>query len=69
MKLSKAQIDALKMVERRDWPAGEPRVSWFHKSTLAVLLRHDLVEERFPGILHLTNAGRQALATSKGGET
>lgn len=63
MKLSKAQIGALKMVERRNWPAGEPRASWFHKSTLAVLLRHDLVEERFPGILHLTDAGRQTLAT------
>ena len=68
MKLSKAQIDALKMVERRDWPAGEPRVSWFRRSTLAVLLRHKLVEERFPGILHLSDAGHQALA-SKGGGT
>lgn len=61
MNLTEAQIKALKMVERRNWPAGEPRVSWFHKSTLAVLLRHELVDERFPGILHLSSAGRKAL--------
>ena len=65
MKLTKAQIDALKMIERRDWPAGEPRVSWFRKATLTALLRHALVEERFPSILHLTPAARRALEEQK----
>lgn len=59
--LTVAQRRALKMVERRDWPAGEPRVSWFHKPTYAVLKRLGLVEERLPDVVHLTPAGRLAL--------
>ncbi|PWL18874.1 hypothetical protein DKP76_07380 [Falsochrobactrum shanghaiense] len=65
MKLTVAQILALQKVERRDWPAGEPRRSWINKATLSVLERLGLVEEHFPDILHLTDAGRQDL---KGGE-
>lgn len=66
MKLTEAQRHALKMIEKRDWPAGEPRRSWFNKSTFAVIQRFGLVEERFPGIVHLSPAGRAAL--SDGGE-
>lgn len=66
MKLTKAQIAALKMVEKRDWPAGEPRRSWFNKATLAVIERLFLVEERFPGNIYLTDAGRAALERSEG---
>lgn len=61
MKLSKAQHSALRMIEKRDWPAGEPRRSWFHGKTLAVLMRLALVEERFHDALYLTPAGRAAL--------
>lgn len=60
-KLSKAQRDALKMVLMRNWPGGEPRVSWFRVTTYAALVRLGLVEERFPDIVHLTEAGRAAL--------
>jgi len=60
-KLSRAQFHALEMVRKRDWPAGEPRRGWFAKPTLNVLFRLNLVEERFPDILHLTEAGRAAL--------
>lgn len=66
VKLTKAQIAALRMVEKRDWPAGEPRRSWFNKATLAAIERLDLVEERFPGIIYLTDAGRAALERSEG---
>ncbi len=66
VKLTKAQISTLKMIDKRDYPAGEPRRSWFTKSTLAVLERHKLVEERFPGILHLSTAGRSALNEEAG---
>lgn len=61
MKLTDAQRQALTMISKRDWPGGEPHVSWFNTATLRVLLHHELAEERFPGILHLTLAGRAAL--------
>lgn len=62
MKLTEAQKRELKRIERRDWPAGEPRRGWVHKSALAFLERHKLVEGRFPDILHLTDKGRAALS-------
>lgn len=68
MKLTKAQIEALKMAKRRNWPAGEPQVSWFNKATYAKLFKLGLVEERFPGTVHLTPAGRFALAQATGGK-
>lgn len=67
--LTKAQVRALKMIERRDWPAGEPSIEWVSKSTAAVLVRRGLVSTR-PGpirwgrqehIADLTPAGRAAL--------
>lgn len=65
-KLTKAQVSALKMIRKRDWPAGEPRPYWVHKGTWAVLQRQGLAEERFPGTAHLTDAGRRALAEHEG---
>lgn len=65
MKLSKAQRRALRMIQKRDWPAGEPRRDWFNVKTLAVLMRGGLVEERFPCVLYLTPAGRAALEGSE----
>lgn len=64
-KLTRPQIDALRMIEKRDWPAGEPQISWFRMTTYAALVRGGLVEERFPNIVHLSPAGRAALALSK----
>lgn len=73
-KLTKAQREALAIVAKRDWPAGEPRLRWMNKATAAVLLRRGLIAER-PGteesawgascIVDLTDAGRAAL--TKGG--
>lgn len=65
-KLTDAQVSALKMVQKRDWPAGEPKIRWFHKATWGVLHKRRLVEERFPGTAHLTDAGRRALAEHEG---
>lgn len=65
-KLTKAQVAALNMIRKRDWPAGEPKIRWFHKGTWAALYRQRLVEERFPGSAHLTDAGRRALAENEG---
>lgn len=65
MRLTEAQFRALAIVKRRDWPAGAPRRSWINKTTLSVLERHGLVEERFPGVLHLTPAGRAALTEGR----
>lgn len=71
--LTKAQVSALKTVERRDWPAGEPRIGWLPVATARVLRRLGLIEER-PGtaatdifwkkspIVDLTDAGREALS-------
>lgn len=67
-----AQIDAMRKVEKRDWPAGEPRVGWINKATASVLLREGLIVER-PGtadrwcgnILDLTPAGRATLAQAQ----
>lgn len=78
-KLTEPQIRALRMVERRDWPAGEPRIGWISHSTRAVLLRRGLIQTR-PGttntraaftpyateIVDLTDAGRQALTGEPG---
>lgn len=63
-KLTKAQVKALRMIEKRDWPAGEPKRDWFHVGTYAALYRAGLIEERFPQIVHLTPAGRAALEQS-----
>lgn len=65
-KLTPSQVAALKMIERRNWPAGEPRVRWFHKTTYAVLVRGGYVEERFPDVVHLTERGRAALKEAEG---
>lgn len=67
VRLTKAQRAMLKFVSKRDYPAGEPRVSWLHTTTYAVLKRKGLVEERFPDIVYLTALGRQALAESNNG--
>ena len=71
-KLTKAQITALKMFEKRDWPAGQPRLNWTHRPTQKVLLRLGLIVERpntadprrfhSGNIVDLTDAGRAALA-------
>lgn len=61
VKLTETQKRALALIAKRDWPAGEPRRTWINKPTLAVLERLSLVEERFPDVLYLTNAGRAAL--------
>ena len=37
-------------------------MSWFHAGTYAALTRMGLIEERFPGIVHLTPAGTAALS-------
>lgn len=65
-----AQREALRMVEKRDWPAGEPRVTWINKATARVLLREGLIAERPDtadrwrgNIIDLTPAGRAALAS------
>lgn len=71
-KLTKAQVSALKRVERRDWPAGEPRIDWIPRPTATALVRRDLIAPR-PGtagkpfswskeIVDLTEAGRAALS-------
>jgi hypothetical protein len=78
MKLTKAQIAALKMAKRHDHPAGKPRRRWFRASTLAVLVRHGLVDFRpHPDLRYwmrpvseydfvdLTPAGRAALHTEE----
>ena len=71
MKLTDAQIRALKMVERRNWPAGQPRLGWLNKATARVLLAKGLISERSGTVSHtswertqivdLTDAGRAAL--------
>jgi hypothetical protein len=79
-KPTKAQISALKTVERRDWPAGEPRLGWIGMATAAVLLGRGLIAKRegsekddAPGrwraspIVDLTPAGLQALQENRGG--
>ncbi len=74
-KLTKAQLKALCMVQRRDWPAGEPRLSWLHQSTKDALIRQCLIVPRadsgYPGverstaIAELTDAGRAALSKAQ----
>ncbi len=66
------QIKVLQMVEKRDWPTGEPRIEWLVKRSAAIVLREGWVEEvpgtagRFIGnIIVLTEAGRAALATAQ----
>ena len=75
---SEARMRALRQIERRDWPAGEPRLGWLHAGTAKALLRDGLIAER-PGtdnparnltcIVDLTDAGRAALATTPEGRT
>ena len=64
-KLTKAQMDALRKVQRRNWPAGEPSIDWLNRPTAAVLFRRGLISVRDPGhamsIVDLTDAGRSAL--------
>lgn len=69
-----AQVDGLRMVAKRDWPAGEPRVGWINMATARVLLREELIAERPDSadrmggnILDLTPAGRAVLASTQGG--
>ena len=72
------RMRALRMIERRDWPAGEPRFGWLHAGTAKALLRDGLIAER-PGtdnparnltcIVDLTDAGRAALAPKPEGRT
>lgn len=72
--LTKAQLAALKKIERRDWSAGEPRCGWFGQATLTVLRRRELVvqwhDPARPGSRHdivkLTPAGRAALSEGGG---
>jgi hypothetical protein len=61
-KISKAQIKALRMVEKRDWPAGEPKDFWFNVRTLKALRTLNLVSIRQNSIVDLTDAGRAAIA-------
>lgn len=71
-RLTEAQTKALHMALKRDWPAGEPRRSWFFAPTLKVLISRGLVEERPNSTSHngwnlrtpiidLTPAGRALL--------
>lgn len=64
-KLSKAQIQALKIVNTRNWPAGEPRIHWLRRTTAAALFREGLISARDPGhaksIVDLTDTGRAAM--------
>lgn len=65
MILSRTQVEALKMVEKRDWPAGEPQAGWFNVATYQVIKRKGLVEELPSGVVHLTQRGRAALVKFK----
>jgi hypothetical protein len=76
-KLTPAQQTALRTIQRRDWPAGEPRADWIHKGTLEVIERLGLAKrrpnttgrkywDRSP-ILDLTPAGRSALGNAASG--
>ena len=69
-KLTKAQMQQLARVAKRDWPVGEPRLRWLHKSSARVLWDGGYIVER-PGteskydgscIVDLTPAGRLALS-------
>ena len=69
MKLTQNHIMELRKVAKRDWPAGEPRMTWQDRRWAASLLRGKLVE-LLPGtatkcgdeIVVLTDAGHAALA-------
>lgn len=73
--ISNAQLRALHFVAKRDWPAGEPRLGWLHKTTGAALLRLGLITAR-PGsedgryqqtpVVDLTDAGRARIPALKG---
>ncbi len=70
---TKSQIRVMEHIERRDWPAGEPRTNWFNKATIRVLLSRGWIVERagtsvgvFRGkIVDLTDSGRAVLAATK----
>ena len=70
MALTVNQVRMLKIVEKRDWPAGEPRRSWLHATSAKTLFCMGLISERpnTEGGLHhscivdLTDLGREALA-------
>lgn len=58
------------MAAKRDWPAGEPRIDWFNKSTARVLLREGVIVERPDSaagsrrnIVDVTPAGKALLAS------
>lgn len=77
VKLTQAQVRTLGRIARRDWPAGEPRMDWFGKPTIRVLLAGGFITERqgsagapftwSKGIVDLTEAGRAALQIKDGG--
>jgi len=72
MKLTDAQIRGLEFIAKRDWPAGEPRLSWLHKSTWRKLEANGLAVLRLGSeeprgfnatcIVDLTEAGRTFLS-------
>lgn len=69
MKLTARQVQTLRIVARRDWPAGEPRMDWMDRRSAPTLIAFGLVEpvpgtatERKAEIVVLTEAGRAALA-------
>lgn len=65
-----SQIAAIRMVGKRDWPAGEPRIDWINKATARVLLREGVIVERPDSaagsrgnIIDLSPAGEALLAS------
>jgi hypothetical protein len=73
VKISPAQLAALQKINKRDWPAGEPREHWINLGTFRNLLKRGLISRR-PGsdltvhgkyklshIIDLTDAGREIL--------
>lgn len=72
MKLSEAQLRALKFIAKRDYPAGEPRIDWIGRRTALILLERRLISERSDtagrpfawsrSIVDLTDAGREAIS-------
>lgn len=59
------QMRALALVARRDYPAGEPRLSWIHKKVAEVLFERKCIikksDEKNP-IIELTTYGKAVLA-------
>ena len=70
---SPAQIRALVMVSKRNWPAGEPRMEWINAGTARALFARGWIVERpdsatkYRGnIVDLTDAGRAILVQFAG---